>query len=219
MDRKLDIELNLLKDKLLEMSGIVQEMVTNSINALIFIDESLLGEIDDNEKKVNRLQIDIDEFCLRIMALFQPTASDLRFLLGVAKINAELERVGDHAVNISRRVTDIIKSPPIKPFVDLPLMTDITASMFRESMTAFIESDVDMAKLTLLRDDEVDRLKYKKINDLKEIMKKNPSTIDIALELIIIVNNLEKIADHATNIAEVVIFVAQGKDVRHHFAE
>ncbi len=219
MNRKLDTELNSLKELLLEMCGLVQGMVSNCINALISGDEDLLATIDENEKKVNRLQVDIDEFCLKIMALYQPTASDLRFLLGAVKINAELERIGDHAVNISSRVAKIIKNPPIKPYIDLPKMTDTAGLMFRESIAAFIESDVDKAKLTLLRDDEVDRLKYLIINELREIMKKNPSTVDTALELITIANNLEKIADHATNIAEAVIFVAQGKDVRHHFTE
>ena len=219
MKRKLDTEMNSIKELLLSMGQLAEEMVANVINALITGDENILKEIPDIENRVNRLQVDIDECCLRIMALYQPTASDLRFLLGVAKINAELERIGDHAVNISSSVLNIIKNPPIKPYIDLPKMTDIASSMFRDSLNSFIESDVDMAKSILLRDDKVDQLRYKIIDELKAIMTRDSSTIDTALNLIMTANNLEKIADHATNIAEVVIFVEQGKDIRHRFAE
>ncbi len=219
MERKLDREMNSIKELLLGMGQIVEDMVSNVINALITGDENILKTIPDSENRVNRLQVDIDEYCLRIMALYQPTASDLRFLMGVAKINSELERIGDHAVNISSSVLKIIKNPPIKPYIDLPKMTDIASLMFRDSLNSFINSDVDKAKSILLRDDEVDRLRYKIIDELKSIMARDVSTIDTALGLIITANNLEKIADHATNIAEVVIFVAQGKDIRHHFEE
>jgi phosphate transport system protein len=168
---------------------------------------------------VNRHQVDIDEFCLKLLALHQPTASDLRFLLGIIKINAELERVGDHAVNICTGVSTVLEQAQLKPYIDIPKMVDIVSSMFKDSLHAFVNLDVDKARLILLRDDQVDQLRYTIIQELTDLMTQDPEKVGIAVQLILITNHFEKIADHATNIAEVVIFVAQGKDVRHHFSD
>jgi phosphate transport system protein len=165
------------------------------------------------------LQVDIDEYCLKLTALHQPAASDLRFLLGIIKINSELERVGDHAENISKSILRVLKNKQLKPFDDMPKMVDIVNNMFKESLHAFVNLDVEKAKYILLRDDQVDNLRDKIRRELIELMKKDSTTIEDAISLILIANNFEKIADHATNIAEVVIFVAQGKDVRHHFED
>jgi len=219
MDRHFFDELNSLKEQLLNMGSLAEEMVTIAVRALVEHDVKLLDKICDNEDRVNRYQVDIDENCLKLIALHQPTASDLRFLLGIIKINAELERVGDHAVNICNGVSLVLEQAQLKPYVDIPKMVEIVSSMFEDSLHAFVNLDADKARLILLRDDQVDQLRYKIIQELIDLMTRDPSKVGIAVQLILIANHFEKIADHATNIAEVVIFVAQGKDVRHHFCD
>jgi len=190
-------------------------MVGDVIKALVERNTALLQSIREKENTVNRMQIDIDEYCLKLVALRQPAAIDLRFLMGVLKINTELERVGDHAVNIGNLISRILEYPPLKPYVDLPRMVDIACAMFRESLRTFVDLDADRARTILKRDDEVDDLRDKIVEELAGFMCGNPSIVKIALQLILLANNLEKIADHATNIAEIVVFVAQGKDIRH----
>ncbi|OHD70427.1 MAG: phosphate transport system regulatory protein PhoU [Spirochaetes bacterium RBG_16_49_21] len=219
MDRHFFDELNSLKQELLNMGSLVEEMVSIAVRALVEHDVNLLETIRQNEARVNRLQVDIDEYCLKLIALHQPAASDLRFLLGISKINAELERVGDHTVNICKGISVVLEKEQVKPFIDMPKMVEIVSSMFKESLHAFVILDVDKARMILLRDDQVDQLRYKIIQELIELMKKEPEKVETAVSLILTANSFEKIADHATNIAEVVIFVAQGKDVRHHFED
>jgi phosphate transport system protein len=219
VDRHFDEELTSLKRMLLDMGSLAEEMLSEAVHALVEHDVGILDTIKQKEEMVNRLQVDIDEYCLKLIALHQPTASDLRFLLGISKINAELERVGDHAVNIGKGIARILKYNQLKPFVDMPRMVEITNNMFKECLYAFIDLDVEKARVILLRDDQVDKLRSKIVSELVELMSKDPSKINEAVSLIIMANHFEKIADHATNIAEVVIFVAQGKDVRHHFVD
>lgn len=219
MERHFFEELNLLKSRLLTMGSITEAMVNSAIKALIENDATVLNTLKEDEGKVNRFEVDIDEHCLKLIALHQPAASDLRFLLGIIKINSELERIGDHAENISKNVLKVLEFGKVKPFVDMPKMVDIASSMFRESLYAFVNLDVDKAKSILYRDDQVDELRYKIISELKQLMTEDPTKVQPAVNLILIANNFEKIADHATNIAEVVIFVAQGKDIRHHFGD
>jgi phosphate transport system protein len=219
MDRHFFEELDSLKELLLKMGTIAENMVNMAVKALVEKNARLLDTIKENEAKMNRLQVDIDEYCLKLTALHQPAASDLRFLLGIIKINSELERVGDHAENISKSILRVLKNKQLKPFDDMPKMVDIVNNMFKESLHAFVNLDVEKAKYILLRDDQVDNLRDKIRRELIELMKKDSTTIEDAISLILIANNFEKIADHATNIAEVVIFVAQGKDVRHHFED
>ena len=216
IDRRFDEELLSLKQEILKMGDLVETMVCDAMKALVECDLGSLSLIADNEAIVNRMQIEVDEICLRLIALHQPTAIDLRFLMGVSKINNELERVGDHSINISERVSEIVRNRQLKPYIDLPLMAGITREMFKDSLRAFIDLDVEKAKAILLKDDQVDDLRHKIIRECIEIMGADPSTVQISVNLIMLVNNLEKIADHATNIAEIVIFVAQGKDIRHH---
>ncbi len=216
IDRHFDEELIELKKKLLEMGDLVEMMVMNALKALVERDVEKLATITESERKVNTLQIEIDEKCLKLIALHQPAAIDLRLILGVSKINNELERVGDHSINISQYVSKIVMLKPLKPYKDLPVMADTTRDMFRESLRAFVELDVESARKVLLKDDEVDTLRYKIMDECIGIIKKDASTTDVAILIIMLVSSLEKIADHATNIAESVIFVAQGKDVRHH---
>jgi len=219
MERHFFEELNLLRSRLLTMGSITETMVNSAIKALIENDATVLNTLKEDEGKVNRFEVDIDEHCLKLIALHQPAASDLRFLLGIIKINSELERIGDHAENISKNVRKVLEYGKVKPFVDLPKMVEIASAMFRESLNAFVNLDVDKAKSILYRDDVVDELRYKIVTELKQLMTNEPALVNPAVNLILIANNFEKIADHATNIAEVVIFVAQGKDIRHHFGD
>ena len=219
MDRHFVEELNSLKGMLLNMGSIAESMLTMAIKALIENDAKALESLKENEKKINHLEVDIDEYCLKLIALHQPAASDLRFLLGITKINAELERIGDHAENISKSIRKVLEDGNLKPFDDMPKMVEIVRTMFKESLHAFVNMDVYKAKDILYRDDQVDQLRYKINDELLQLMTNDPQKVKAALSLILIANNFEKIADHATNIAEVIIFVAQGKDVRHHFAD
>ncbi|TAL35476.1 MAG: phosphate signaling complex protein PhoU [Spirochaetes bacterium] len=216
MDRHFDEELVALKGQIIKMSGIAESMVQEVFRSLFEHDMSQFETIRQNEALVNRMQMEIDEHVLRLIALHQPTASDLRFLMGVSKINAELERVGDHAISITHRVSRVLEQEAIKPFVDMPRMAEMARSMFKESLNAFATLDVDAAHHILYRDDQVNRLRDTIVNELVEMMEKNSSSVKVATSLILIANNIEKIADHATNISEVVVFVAQGKDIRHH---
>ena len=219
MDRHFDEELTSLKEQLLGMGAMAEKMVHIAVKALVEHDVKMLESIGEIENKVNRCQVDIDETCLKLIALHQPTASDLRMLLGISKLNAELERVGDHAVSIAKRISSVLEFKQLKPFVDMPKMVDIASGMLNESLQAFVTLDADRARLILLRDDNVDDLRDKIVKELVELIGCDQKEAAIAVNLILIANYFEKIADHATNIAEVVIFVAQGKDVRHHFQQ
>lgn len=219
MDRHFDEELTLLKDKLLAMGDMAEKMVNIAVKALVDHDIKKLETINEIENRVNRYQMDIDETCLKLIALHQPTASDLRMLMGISKLNAELERVGDHAVSIAKRISNVLEFKQLKPFVDMPKMVEIASGMLNESLQAFVTLDADRARMILLRDDNVDDLRDKIVRELVELIGCDQKDAALAVNLILIANNFEKIADHATNIAEVVIFVAQGKDVRHHFEQ
>ena len=212
-------ELQALKNRLLNMGALVEERVHRAIQALM---ERNLGAAEDivrGDQEVNELQIEIDERCLRLFALQQPMASDLRLITAAMKINADLERIGDQAVNIAEQAVRILAHPPLKPQIDLPRMAEIAERMTRESLDAFVRKDADLARAILARDDEVDELKDHVFRVLLTYMMADPATIERALSLILVSRHLERIADHATNIAEDVIFVVEAKDVRHHHEE
>jgi len=212
-------ELQALKNRLLNMGALVEERVHRAIQALM---ERNLGAAEDivrGDQEVNNLQIEIDDRCLRLFALQQPMASDLRLITAAMKINADLERIGDQAVNIAEQAVRILAYPPLKPFLDLPRMAEIAERMTRESLDAFVRKDAELARAILARDDEVDQLKDHVFRVLLTYMMADPGTIERALGLILVSRHLERIADHATNIAEDVIFVVEAKDVRHHHEE
>jgi len=219
MERHFDEELAHVKHLLLRMGALTEAMLDAAMQALVRNDRSLLDPIFTQEAQVNRLQIDLDEMCLRLIALHQPTASDLRFLLAVSKINTELERLGDEAVNIAETVTQLLAEPPLKPFEIIPQMVEIANGMVKDSLHAFVSLDTERARRVLIRDDKVDHLRDQVIAELLSYMRKDSSAIGRGMDLIIVAKKLERIADHATNIAEDVIFVAEGKDVRHHAGE
>lgn len=217
--RHLDEELSLVKEKLLTMASLVESMIFKAVKSLIEREESFIQEVNKDEDKVNLLEIEIDELCLKLLALKQPMAKDLRFITSAIKINSELERIGDMAINISQSAARLIKQPQLKPYIDLPRMADLTQKMVKDSLDAFIRNDVNLARSVLHSDNKVDALKDQIFRELLTFMMSDHSTISRALELILISRHLERIGDHSTNIAEDVIYLVQGKDIRHHIEE
>lgn len=217
--RHFDEELSTLKERLLTMASLVESMIFKAVKSLTEREEPLIQEVNKDEEKVNLMEIEIDERCLKLLALHQPMATDLRFITSAMRINRELERIGDMAVNITQCVEVLIKQPQLKPYIDLPRMADLTQKMVKDSLDAFIKNDVDLARSVLHSDDQVDALKDQIFRELLTFMMSDPSTISRALELILVSRHLERIGDHATNIAEDVIYLVQGKDIRHHIEE
>ena len=212
-------DLQALKTRLLNMGALVEERVHQAILALIERRPEATEKIIAGDQDVNDLQIEIDDRCLKLLALQQPMASDLRLITSAMKINADLERIGDQAVNIAENAARVLAHPPLKPLLDLPRMAEIAERMTRDSLDAFVRRDPELARNILARDDEVDQLKDQVFRVLLTYMMADPATIERALGLILVSRNLERIADHATNIAEDVIFLVEAKDVRHHHEE
>jgi len=215
--RHFDVEMNDLKKRLMDMSGLVQDMIKASIDGLVNRDLELFNTVFSLEKEVNIQEIVIDDKCLKLIALNQPVSVDLRFITSAMKINSDLERMGDEAVNISKGSVDLLKYPELKPLIDIPKMSDIVQQMVADSIRAFNTTDVELAKAVLIKDDEADDLQKRVISDLKDFMVKSSDfeTIQRAVDLIFVARSLERIGDHATNISEDVIFMVHGKDVRH----
>ena len=217
--RHFDEDLDLLKQKLVFMASLAESMIYKAIKSLIERQDSLIQEVGKDEEKVNLLQIEIDELCLKLLALKQPMATDLRFITSAMKINSELERIGDMAVNITQRAAVLIKQPQLKPYIDIPRMADLAQKMVKDSLDSFIKQDVELARSILKRDDEIDLFKDQIFRELLTFMISDASSIPRALELILVSRHLERIGDHATNIAEDVIYMVLGKDIRHHIEE
>ncbi len=209
-------ELQALKQRLLHMGALVEEHVHQAVNAMMERRLDLAEKVVASDKEVNDLQIEIDDRALKLLALQNPMATDLRLITVAMKINADLERIGDQAVNIGENVTKILRHPPLQPVINLSHMAQITEGMTRDALDSFVRKDIVMARAVLARDDEVDQLKDHVFRVLLTYMMADPGTIERALALILISRNLERIADHATNIAEDVIFLVEAKDVRHH---
>jgi phosphate transport system protein len=212
-------ELQTLKNRLLTMGALVEERAHQSVRSLVNRNQEAAEHIIASDKEVNDLQIDIDDRCLKLLATQTPLASDLRLITSAMKINADLERIGDQAVNIAENVIKLLPQPPLKPLIDIPRMAEIAQQMTRDALDSFVKRDVTLARDVLKRDDEVDNLKDQVFRELLTYMMADPGTIQRALALILISRNLERIADHATNIAEDVIFLVEAKDVRHHHLE
>lgn len=208
-------KLEQLQERLLEMAGLVEASIHSSIRALVERDEEPAQEVLRNETRINQLEIEIDETVTRLLALQHPVASDLRLIRAVGKITTDLERMGDLAVNIVERSMALIKMPQVKPLIDIPQMASIVEFMVRSSLDSFVKRDADLARGVLVSDDAVDDLRDSIYRDLIEHMQKEPQTIPSAVDLMFVARNLERIADHATNIAEDAVFVIQGIDVRH----
>ena len=213
--RKFDKELDELKKKLIHMAALAETMIDRTISELVRRDERLAQKVPEYEEELNRLQMEIDEEAVRLLATRQPVASDLRFILAATKINGDLERIGDLAINITENVHVLAQQAPLKPLIDIPRMADLARRMVRESLEAFVGDDVLLAQSVIMTDDQVDALKNQILRELLTYMMADPRAIERGLALILISRHLERIADHATNIAEDVIYMIQGRDVRH----
>jgi len=211
-----EAERQALRNQLLTMGALVEDRVHRAIQSLVERREEEAQRIIATDKEINDLQIEIDDRCLKLLALQTPLAGDLRLITSAMKINADLERVGDQAVNIAENVLQLLPQPPLKPLIDIPRMAAIAEKMVRDALDAFVKGDAELARDVLRRDDEVDGLKDQLFRELLTYMMADPGTIQRALALVLISRHLERIADHATNIAEDVIFIAEAKDVRHH---
>jgi len=211
-----ETELQALRNQLLTMGGLVEERVHRAVQALIHRKEDDASRVIAQDDEINDLQMDIDDRCLKLLATQTPLAVDLRLITSAMKINADLERIGDQAVNIAESVLVLIPQPPLKPLIDIPRMATIAEKMIRDALDAFVKRDAGLARDVLRSDDEVDELKDQVFRELLTYMMADPGTIQRALSLILISRNLERIADHATNIAEDVIFIMEARDVRHH---
>ncbi len=207
-----------LKEKLLVMAGMAEQATQRAIEAYRVGDVSICDLVARSEPAINRMERDIDQMALDLLAMEQPMAIDLRFILSVIKINADLERVGDQAVNIAERVRDLQSLEPVELPVDIPKLATLAATMVRNALQAFIDADPAMAEKVLLMDDEVDEMNRATFRTLTRCIQERPERSQQALDVLIIARNLERVGDHATNIAEDVIFWVRGADVRHHLA-
>jgi phosphate transport system protein len=214
--RHFDQELEQLKCKLLEMSSLVEAAIYHSITAVVQKDHALAEDVLKNEARVNQMEIEIDDLAIKLLALKQPMAVDLRLITAALKINNDLERMGDLAVNIAYRAIDLIREPVVTPMIDIPHIAALVQSMLRKALDSFVTRDEQLARSVLASDDGVDDLRTASFHELISFMEKTPKNIPQALSLLSVVRNLERIADHSTNIAEDVLFYVKGIDVRHH---
>ncbi len=208
-------DLDTLKQRLLAMGGLAEERVREAVRGITDRDAAALNGVLAGDEPINDLHIEIDDRCFKLLALHQPMAADLRVIVAAVKINTDLERVGDLAVNIAEAGQRYLQHPPVKPLIDIPRMGDIAQSMLRESLDAFVRRDIALAEAVLAEDDVVDALKSQIFRELLTYMLQDPETIEPSLDLILISRHLERIGDHATNVAEDVIFILSARDVRH----
>lgn len=219
MQRHFDEELKQLKAEVLKMGGLVERAIHLSIKALVDRNEALVSEVIASDDAVDMQEIRVDELSLKLLALHQPQAGDLRFVTSIMKINSDLERIGDLAVNIAERTQDLLKTPLLKPLIDIPRMAKIAQEMVKDSLDAFVNGNDDLARNVCKRDDQVDDFNSQIFRELLTYMLQDPKTIERALDLILIGRNLERIADHATNISEDVIYMVKGKNIKHHIED
>ena len=212
-------ELEQLKRRLLEMGGLAEENVRLAVKGLVDRDHELIDHVLLGDEPLNTLHIEIDNRSFTLLALYQPMAADLRTIVAALKINTDLERVGDLAVNIAEAARRYASHLPVKKLIDIPRMASIAQTMLRDALDSFVRRDVDLAQLVLNEDDKLDALKTQIFRELLTYMLQDPSTIEPALDLILVSRHLERIGDHATNIAEDVIFIVSARDVRHHARE
>ncbi|MEM7049654.1 MAG: phosphate signaling complex protein PhoU [Acidobacteriota bacterium] len=219
MERHLDQQLEEIRQNLLRMGGLIEQMIDKANRALVERDEALIADVITTDQEVDQIEMDLDEACLATMARNQPTAVDLRFLVAVIKITNDLERVGDSAVNIVQSARRLNEEPPLKPYIDLPRMSEMTQRMIRESLDAFSTRNTELAVKVCQDDDAIDAVYRQLFRELLTFMIEDPKTVSRCLHLLLIARNLERIADHATNIAENVIYYVEGRDVRHSLAK
>lgn len=215
MERHLDVELNDLKKKVLLMGGSVESQLQDVLQALLKRDSDLAIRVVENDMLINALDLEIDETCLRLLALHHPTAGDLRLITTTMKISAELERMSDLAENIAERAIELNEEPQLKPYIDIPRMAEWTIQMVQECLDAFVNRDAELARKVCRNDDYVDDLTEQLFRELVSFMLEDPGTITRAARLTFIGKYYERIADHATNVAELVVYLVEGKIIRH----
>lgn len=214
-DKAFEADLRDLREKLLAMGAKVEALIADSMRALTERDSPLAERVIQADKEVNRLEVEIDETCRRILALRQPAASDLRLITTALKIVTDLERIGDLAVNIAERAKDLNEAPPLKPYVDTPRLAELAQQQVKRALDAFVSSDVAKAEVVLKEDEHLDVLYLKIFNELLSYMMEDSKNIRRATALMFIAKHLERIGDHATNVAEMVVYMVRGTDIRH----
>ncbi len=215
MERHFDQELNTLKNELLRMASLTERSLTEAMKALVQRDDTLARRVDDYDNDLDQLQIEIDDRCIKLFALRQPAASDLRFVAMSMKICTDLERIGDQAVNIAHRAIELNKEPLLKPLVDIPRMAEHARGMIHDALDAFVYAKPELAREVIARDDRIDLLNQQLHRELTSFMVEDPATITRALNLMSVAHNLERIGDHATNIAEEIVYLYEARDIRH----
>jgi phosphate transport system protein len=218
-ERHFEEELRVLQERLLAMGGLAEERLRLAIGALVGRDAAAIGRVIEGDRPVNDLHLELDDRAFRLLALHQPMAGDLRTIVAAIKINTDLERVGDLAVNIGQAAERYLTHAPVKPLIDIPRMAEIAQRMLRDALDAFVGRDTALAQHVLDRDDELDGLKTQVFRELLTHMLQDPNTIEPSLDLVLISRHLERIGDHATNVAEDVIFMVTARDIRHHAGE
>ena len=214
-DRAYETQLSKLRSCLLEMGGLVEDQITQAIRSLTERDAVLARATVERDHTVNRLDVEIDELSMKLIALHQPAARDLRLITTALKITTDLERIGDLATHISERAIEMAAEPPIKPYVDIPRMADLASSMVHRSLDAFVREDVELALEVCSSDDTIDRMHDQLFRELLSFMTDDPQAISRTMRLLFVSKYLERIGDHATNIAEMVIFLVRGTSIRH----
>jgi len=214
-----DEELRSLKEKVLKIGSLVETAIHDSIRSLVERDSDIAKKVIKRDHEINALDVQIDEECTRLIALRQPKARDLRFIITTMKITTDLERMGDLAVNIAERALELNEEPQLKPYIDIPRMAEISQDMVRDALDAFVRGCTKLPYEVIKREDEVDDLTEQVFNELLIFMMRDPKTVTRATRISYVAKYLERIADHATNIAEMVLYLCQGKMVRHAFPE
>ncbi len=215
MAKQKDQDIEALKERVLKMGGFVEESIRKSVKALVERNGQLAIEVIDGDAIVNNYDVEIEEECIRILAIWQPSGSNLRFVTTAIKIITDLERMGDLAVDICERAIELNEEPPLKPYIDIPRMAEASQKMLKDSLDSFVTGDADLALSVCAADDFVDNLNHQIFNELLVYMLKDPKNISRAVRLSYITKYLERIGDHATNIAEMVVYMVQGKVIRH----
>lgn len=213
--RQFEAELRLLKERIIFMASQVEEMIALTMKALVTRDSPLAENMIKFDHQINAVEVEIDELCLKVLALRQPAASDLRFITIALKIVTDLERMGDMGVNIAERTLELNSEPPLKPYIDLPNMARLVQGMVKKSLDAFVRSDLELAREVFQNEEMVDKINVQILRELLTFMIEDPRTITRGLRLIFVSKYLERIGDHATNIAEMVFFMVKGKNIRH----
>src|SRR5512146_2296576 len=214
-DKTYEAELRALRDRLLAMGGLVERAFDASVRAIVERDVALAEQVKTRDREINRMEVDIDGACRRLLALRQPAASDLRFITTALKIVVDLERMGDLAVNIAARALDLGQAPPLGPMHDLARIAELAEGQLKRALDAFVTGDVAKAEAVIGADETVDALYLKIFNDMVLLMMEDPKNIRRATSVMFAAKHLERFADHAVNVAEMVVFMVRGKDVRH----